>query len=120
MARVSVLLPYIPAVFVVLVASLYIWSQRRDFKSTIAAYSRLLDKRDKEYEALSDRWYARQNLPPNQVNLKDEYNEHREEAKQARVERKNGGPINAVGPVDSVVLQMELDERKARGSSPRA
>lgn len=120
MLRVSVLLPYIPAVFVVLVASLYIWSQRRDFKSTVDAYSRLLERRDHEYVTLLDRWYARQNLPPTKVELKDEYNEHREEAKQARVERKNGGPVNAVGPVDSVVLQMEMDERRARAGSPRA
>lgn len=119
MQRVSVLLPYMPAVFVLIVASLYIWQQRRDFKSTIAAYSRLLDRRDHEYEALSDRWYARQNLPPNKVELKDEYDEHREQAKQARVERKNGGPISAVGPVDSVVLQMEMDARRARTPQAR-
>lgn len=120
MLRVSVLLPYIPAVFVTIVATLYILSQRRDFKSTVAAYNRLLERRDNEYVALLDRWYARQNLPPNQVSLKDEYKEHKEKAEQARVERKNGGPVNAVGPVDSVVLQMELDERKARAGNPRA
>lgn len=115
MTRVGDLSPYILAVFVLLVAGLYIWQQRRDFKSTVDAYSRLLDRRDHEYEALSDRWYARQNLPPNKVELKTEYDEHKEAAKQARVERKNGGPLGrATGPIDSELLQIELDERRAR------
>lgn len=121
MLRVSVLLPYIPAVFVLLVAGLYIWQQRRDFKSTVDAYSRLLDRRDHEYEALSDRWYARQNLPPNKVELKTEYDEHKERAEQARVERKNGGPVtSAIGPADSVILEMEMEARRARASNPQA
>ena len=114
----SVLLPYILVVFVLLVASWALWQQHRSSKARDAAYERILDRRDREYESLLDRWYARQNLPPNKVELKDEYTEHKEQAKQARVERKNGGPIGAIGPADSVILEMEMEARRAK--SPRA
>lgn len=95
---------------------------------TITAYDRLLGKRDAEYAdllkqfgALMDRFYAKHNLAPANVNLTHEFQEKQSRARIAEAEKKIGGPKpHRVGPVDAAGLAMEQFAQQGGGARGRA
>lgn len=117
--------PYIPFITFGLgvlitagVAALIYFQRERDFKSTTAAWSRLLNTRDGEYVTLADRAFASRNLPPSKVDANAEYEEQREAERIAAAERaERGEKPSRKGPLDRAQLQAVMDARREQGTS---
>lgn len=113
---------YIVAVFILLVAIGVIWLRERETSKTVAAYERLLTKRDTEYTELADRFFIKNKLPATGIDLAQVSEERREEAKQERQQRQFRPPAQ-VGSVDkarSAMIHSELRDLQTARDSRRA
>lgn len=104
-----------------IVAALVYRLRDRDFKHTIAAYDRLLDKRDAEYESLKeekesilDRLHATRNLPPGKVDMTEERQERREKEQKREAEGPQRPHRISRGPYDTAVSNMLAESKRQR------
>lgn len=114
-------LPIVTFVLGLLVAGVFAYlmgiARERDFKHTIAAYARLIETDDTRFSSVMDRLHATKNLPPEAVNMKSEHEERREQSRIKKQEMDDlglGQIPKRHGPVDSGVLEMELQVLRDR------
>ena len=95
--------------------------RERDHNRTTRRLERLIETLEQQlkqaredYSGLMDRLYERKNLPPSEVSMAELYRTRAAAIAERQVERKNGGPIvpRPIGPLDSAVLEMQIDARK--------
>jgi hypothetical protein len=80
-------------------------------------YERMLDKADKRYDSLFDRWLLTKNLPPAAANLGRQYEERRAQTKAVEAEKAARGPKpHMIGEVDRVQSQLLAEAAAQRRS----
>lgn len=103
-------------------------TRERAFQKVSNAYERIIAKCDDRVEQAEqrladymDRWYGEKNLPPGRVDMAQLHDERRQEEKEKRIERRNGGPLAVpprIGKIDDLQARMEEGIRSGKYARP--